>query len=74
MGFNESFHTNKQKQSDFQQSCFCFLLNKMGSFLILSPSLMAALLCIASFSLWLLPEVATAGITRHYKFNVIPLK
>ncbi|KAE9461083.1 hypothetical protein C3L33_07012, partial [Rhododendron williamsianum] len=70
MGFNESFHTNKQKQSDFQQSCFCFLLNKMGAFLILSPSLMAALLCIASFSLLLLPEVATAGITRHYKFNI----
>ncbi|KAI8523737.1 hypothetical protein RHMOL_Rhmol13G0095700 [Rhododendron molle] len=42
----------------------------MGAFLILSPPLMAALLCIASFSLWLFPEVATAGITRHYKFNI----
>ncbi|XP_058199499.1 laccase-2-like [Rhododendron vialii] len=42
----------------------------MATFLNLSPPLMAALLCIASFSLWLLPEVATAGITRHYKFNI----
>ncbi|KAF8378725.1 hypothetical protein HHK36_030074 [Tetracentron sinense] len=41
----------------------------MGAFLLPSPAFLGALLFALS-TLWLLPEFANAGITRHYKFDI----
>ncbi|XP_057484384.1 laccase-2-like [Actinidia eriantha] len=42
----------------------------MGAALIPSPVFVFSLLCMMMCSLWLFPAVASAGITRHYKFNI----
>ncbi|KAF8402942.1 hypothetical protein HHK36_011035 [Tetracentron sinense] len=41
----------------------------MGVFLLPSPSFLGALLFALS-TLWLFPDFANAGITRHYKFDI----
>ena len=41
----------------------------MGSSLLSSAAMFRVLFLVLN-SLWLFPELASAGITRHYKFNV----